>query len=509
MRTIFILFDSLNRHFLECYGSDLLHTPNFRRLSEKAVTFDQHHVGSLPCIPARRDLQTGKLSFMHRSWGPLEPFDQSVFDQLRTAGVYSHLITDHYHYFEEGAGNYHTKYSSFEFVRGQEGDKWQAPIDAPLADWQARYHADQFNEKTGSLPFHYMANRSHLEETGEFPSTQCFNAACTFLNANKAADDWFLQIETFDPHEPFFAPEDHRQKFQSDYQGKIRDWPPYGPHSGRSPENDEMKRNYMALMSHCDQQLGRILDLMDENRMWDDTMLVVSTDHGFLLGEHQWWAKNRMPCYSEIARIPLLVYHPDHANCAGERRSALTQTPDLAATFCEAHNAPVPAAATGISVLPLLQDPDAANHEALLFGYFGGAINLTDGKHSYFRYPENMLDQPLYQYTLMPNHMLCSFSKDEFGDTELIDDLEFAQGWPVLRIKVADNPGWYHSHGPGAMTDCHTALYDLTSDPGQTRPIEDAGLESQLVDVMRRLMQASQAPDEAFERLAIHPGQGT
>ena len=210
MRTIFILFDSLNRHFLECYGSDLLHTPNFRRLSEKAVTFDQHHVGSLPCIHARRDLQTGKLSFMHRSWGPLEPFDQSVFDQLRTAGVYSHLITDHYHYFEEGAGNYHTKYSSFEFVRGQEGDKWQAPIDAPLADWQARYHADQFNEKTGSLPFHYMANRSHLEETGEFPSTQCFNAACTFLNANKAADDWFLQIETFDPHEPFFAPEDHR-----------------------------------------------------------------------------------------------------------------------------------------------------------------------------------------------------------------------------------------------------------------------------------------------------------
>ena len=79
----------------------------------------------------------------------------------------------------------------------------------------------------------------------------------------------------------------------------------------------------------------------------------------------------------------------------------------------------------------------------------------------------------------------------------------------MLRIKVADNPGWYHSHGPGAMTDCHTALYDLTSDPGQTRPIEDAGLESQLVDVMRRLMQASQAPDEAFERLAIHPGQGT
>ncbi|RUV31020.1 sulfatase, partial [Mesorhizobium sp. M1A.T.Ca.IN.004.03.1.1] len=75
MRTVFVLFDSLNRLALECYGGQGIPTPNFNRFAERAITFDRHYVGGLPCMPARRDLHTGRLTFMHRSWGPLEPFD--------------------------------------------------------------------------------------------------------------------------------------------------------------------------------------------------------------------------------------------------------------------------------------------------------------------------------------------------------------------------------------------------------------------------------------------------
>ena len=57
-------------------------TPNFDRLAERAVTFDSHYVGSMPCMPARRDMQTGRLDFLHRSWGPLEPFDNSFPELL-------------------------------------------------------------------------------------------------------------------------------------------------------------------------------------------------------------------------------------------------------------------------------------------------------------------------------------------------------------------------------------------------------------------------------------------
>jgi arylsulfatase A-like enzyme len=77
MRTVFMLFDSLNRLSLGPYGSNKISTPNFDRLAKRSVTFDKHYVGSMPCIPARRDLQTGRLSFLHRSWGPMEPFDNS------------------------------------------------------------------------------------------------------------------------------------------------------------------------------------------------------------------------------------------------------------------------------------------------------------------------------------------------------------------------------------------------------------------------------------------------
>ena len=120
MKTVFLLFDSVNRLMLEPYGGQLLETPNFKRLAERSVTFDNHYIGSMPCMPARRDMQSGRHTFLHRSWGPLEPFDNSFPELLKSSGSYSHLISDHYHYFEDGGATYHTRYNSFDFIRGQE-----------------------------------------------------------------------------------------------------------------------------------------------------------------------------------------------------------------------------------------------------------------------------------------------------------------------------------------------------------------------------------------------------
>ena len=78
MKAVVVMFDSLNRHLLSPYGCEWTHTPNFKRLSERTVTFDKSYVCSMPCMPARRDFHTGRPNFLHRSWGPLEPFDDSV-----------------------------------------------------------------------------------------------------------------------------------------------------------------------------------------------------------------------------------------------------------------------------------------------------------------------------------------------------------------------------------------------------------------------------------------------
>jgi arylsulfatase A-like enzyme len=102
MKLIFALFDSLNRNALTCYGGTHVKTPNFQRLADRAVVFDSHYVGSLLCIPARRDMHTGRLNFLHRSWGPLEPYDNSFPVMLREQNIHTHLASDHYHYFEDG-----------------------------------------------------------------------------------------------------------------------------------------------------------------------------------------------------------------------------------------------------------------------------------------------------------------------------------------------------------------------------------------------------------------------
>ena len=92
MKAVMVMYDSLNRHMLPNYGCDWTLAPNFVGLGERAVTFDNHYVGSMPCMPARRELHTGRHNFLHRSWGPFEPFDDSTFTILKENGVYTHLV---------------------------------------------------------------------------------------------------------------------------------------------------------------------------------------------------------------------------------------------------------------------------------------------------------------------------------------------------------------------------------------------------------------------------------
>ena len=131
MKAIMVMFDTLNRHMLPPYGCDWVHAPNFRRLNDRTVSFENSYVASMPCMPARRELHTGRYNFLHRSWGPLEPFDDSISEILGDHDVYTHLTTDHQHYFEDGGATYHQRYTTWQFHRGQEGDAWMGQVGDP------------------------------------------------------------------------------------------------------------------------------------------------------------------------------------------------------------------------------------------------------------------------------------------------------------------------------------------------------------------------------------------
>ena len=490
-----IMFDSLNRHMLPSYGCKWTHAPNFARLAEKTVTFDKCYIGSMPCMPARRELHTGRYNFLHRSWGPMEPYDDSMPEILKNNHIYTHLVSDHYHYWEDGGCGYHTKYNTWEAIRGQEGDPWKSSLRDPIIPECVSPRNDKFWRQD-------WVNREHMQTAETQPMSITFEKGLEFIKNNICEDNWFLQLETFDPHEPFFTQQKFKNFYPHVYKGRHFDWPPYG---GVTETEDEVKHcryEYSALLSMCDEYLGKVLDFMDEHDMWKDTMLIVNTDHGFLLGEHDYWAKVVMPFYNEIANIPLFIWDP-RAKRQGEHCNCLVQTIDIAPTLLDFFNVEIPVNMQGKALKETLLD-NTSVREAALFGIHGGTVNCTDGKYVYMRSCAQKDNQPLYNYTLMPNHMRCSFSVDELKEIELSQPFNFTKGLKTLKIparralKISMT-----GHVSSNSLDLGTMLFDIEKDQKQANKIDDPVIEEKMINHMIKLMMENDAPLEQYERLGI------
>jgi hypothetical protein len=205
--------------------------------------------------------------------------------------------------------------------------------------------------------------------------------------------------------------------------------------------------------------------------------------------------------------IPLFIHDPRRMVRGGVRRSALTQTIDLAPTFLDLFGQPAAAEMEGHSLLPLL-DADSVVRRGALFGYFGGAINVADGRYTYHRFPPDPRSQELYQYTLMPTHIWQPFTPEELAGASLAQPLPFTKGAPILKIPVIERSPMFDNYGPGALLESETRLYDLADDPGQNAPLSSPEIERAMTRLMRDLMRANDAPPEAFARIAMGPDYG-
>ena len=381
-RCVVVMYDTLCRHFMPTYGNEWVKAPNFERLAKRSVQFENYYVGSMPCMPARREMHTGRYNFLHRSWGPLEPFDDSMPAMLHSHGVHAHKVTDHQHYWEDGGATYHQRYSTFEFVRGQEGDKWIGDVEK-LRDqkggdgrWPEHRHSPMHKQDN--------INREHMVSADLQPQHKTFSLGLEFIERNVESDNWYLQIETFDPHEPFFTQQEFQDLYPHEYDGPAFDWPPY-----REVREDDLtvahiRYMYASLVTYCDQQLGRVLDVFDKHDLWQDTMLVVNTDHGFLMGEHDWWAKVVTPFFQEVAHIPFWIYDPRQPNCVAETRDSVVQTIDLPPTILDYFEIPATRDMQGEPLARTILN-DEPVREAALYGVMGGQVNVTDGQYVYMR----------------------------------------------------------------------------------------------------------------------------
>ncbi|MBU2483495.1 MAG: sulfatase [Alphaproteobacteria bacterium] len=497
MRTIFVLFDSLNRSAMGAYGGQSVKTPNFDRFAARAVTFDRHYVGSLPCMPARRDMHTGRLNFTHRSWGPLEPFDNSFAQILKDSGVYTHMVSDHLHYFEDGGHGFHTRFSSYDFIRGQEYDPWIAMVEPPVERIKAKFDDRHYQTSKRDKRMQHAINREEIVKESDFPGPRCFASGFDFLDRNRNADDWFLMLECFDPHEPFHAPDRFKAAYETGHAGGILDWPHYERVVESEEEIAEIRANYAALVAMCDEYFGRLIDYLDEHDMWKDTCIVLSTDHGFLLSEHGWWGKCRMPYYEEVSHIPLVIHHPQYQDQAGTRRCHLTQTMDLMPTFLDLFGLGIPEEVTGRSLLPMLPE-DAPIRQAAVFGVFSGPIGVTDGDWVLYHYPPDIYREGLVEYTLAPAHMTAPFTIDELKTARLAPPFNFTKGVPVLGIDALKEAKRVPNNDGIGFADIGTRLYDLVNDPRQTSPVEEPVVCKRLYEEMVRELRAHDTPAEVY-----------
>lgn len=498
MKAIVVMFDTLNRRFLPPYGAEGVHAPNFERLAQRSVLFENCYGGSMPCMPSRREMHTGRYNFLHRGWGPLEPYDDSVPQLLSASGVYTHLVTDHQHYWLDGGATYHPRFRTFEFFRGQEGDEWKGWVDDPDMTNVTPYSSNHVLRRQDAI------NRTYLQTEDKHPQTLTFDAGIEFIETNRHSEEWFLQIETFDPHEPFFSYEQYHRLYESEPGERAGDaasrpdfdWPDYKQVTETDDELDHLRNRYLALLSMCDHSLGRVLDTMDEHGLWDDTMLIVCTDHGLLLGEHAWLGKNVPPFYDETIHTPLFVWDPRYA-IAGERRDQLVQTIDFGPTLLDFFGFERTPDMQGRSLGTVISTGTSIRNAAL-FGIHGGHANVTDGRYVYMRACVTPDNQPLYEYTLMPTNMRGRFTPNRLADAELVPAMAHTKGSPVLKVPAfaPTNPAAF-----GSM------LFDLVTDPQQATSLVDDAVELRMATLLVELMRRAESPAEQFVRLGL-PEQG-
>ena len=177
--------------------------------------------------------------------------------------MFTHLVSDHVHYWEDGGATYHTRYTTWENVRGQESDNWKGQIDAPEVPETPFSEFQKMVEQAAKIPGvdiyrQDAVNRQYFDTKDKMSQAVTFAGGLEFIETNHNSDNWFLQIEAFDPHELFFTSQRFKDMYPDpDYTDKDFDWPPYTPVSESEEIVNHGWKRYASLLSvrllsrHC------------------------------------------------------------------------------------------------------------------------------------------------------------------------------------------------------------------------------------------------------------------
>ncbi len=502
MNVVFVLMDSVNRHHVDPYGGPQGVTPNLARFAERGVRFDNHFVGSLPCMPARREMFTGRKEFLWRPWGHLEPFDTVLPSVAAQHGYTTMMVTDHYHYWEENANGYMEAFQGLEMIRGYENDNWNVDPVEQIPVW-----AEVINRYRPGWGTRYYRNVRTFTTEEDFFSAQVFAQAASWLDRNYGHHPFFLQVEAFGAHEPFHLPEPYRSMWTRHTDATHNFWPPYQDTAmmakffeHTTPEElDFIRGQYLGKLTMLDHWFGKLIDRLDALDAWKDTMVIVTTDHGHDLGERRAFGK-QFPHYDSHANIPLLIWHPDLPKALqGGHLDGLTSTVDLNPTIVEALGVSNYRAPHGRSLWPLLQGQERHVRDAVLYGTYGHGACCTDGETTLLQGYDNE-HHPLFLYsTRMPG-----IPREAEDLRQFVQGIESGPFIPGVEVPVWKLP-WKAGRFVGGRQTAPPVLCDRSDPRFQERNLfaSDGERRKKAQTLLRDLMEEEGTPPEQYARLGL------
>jgi arylsulfatase A-like enzyme len=395
LNLIVIVSDTFRHDNLGCYGPkwiESLATPNLDRFAQEAVIFEDCYAEVLPTIPLRRTLYTGRRGIpahyfpQHESvqlpgWHPLFHEDVTLAETLQEAGYTSALISDVYHQFKPGK-NFQRGFQSYRHIRGQEFDAYgTSPHELlDVGDMVSAEYLRQF-PSLHKLLSQYKANANLFHQHGESLSQIVAETAMGWLRENFRQRPFYLQLEFFDPHEPWNPPARFLEKYLPNPTGPSFIEPPYDTVALPDAIKQRFRANYAGDVECVDTWIGNLLSLVGNLGLLETTIVVFTADHGAMLGEHEQFLKGPDKLRGQVTHLPLLVRVPGKA-FAGKRVQGFAQPPDLMPTLLNLLGLNPPSRVNGSNLWPLAAGERKSAREYVVQSY-GWVAAVRDQEWSY------------------------------------------------------------------------------------------------------------------------------
>jgi arylsulfatase A-like enzyme len=391
LNVIVIIVDTLRWDYLHCNGNERIMTPNLDALAASGVNFTNCYADGLPTIPSRRVMHTGMGILPEKQkWIPLSKGtnrrggidDITIAEYFGKAGYTTGFIVDTFHHFKPGM-NFHVGFDSFSWVRGQEIDRWVAgPRDSVNPDDHSPPYL--MNDAFRNNMTQYMLNTQNRTSEDDYFCARSCNEAARWIEDTSDNGPFMLFMDMFDPHEPWDAP----PRFQKMY----RDSYPYDRYLfGYGVDHDIVRAEdypvlrdlYSAEVTFSDHCIGKLIDRVKKLGLWDNTVILFSTDHGTHLGEQGCVQKQASCLNSLIARVPTIIRHPD-PGWSGTRIDGLTSHLDFTPTLLELADIRTNMPFDGMNMWDLVTGDREKLRDSVVSGYGNFGSVHTDKWH-YFR----------------------------------------------------------------------------------------------------------------------------